>query len=69
MLDTAYSESNIIAIPLFGLNSDTVGDVNSDFSLAIKPRADGARPVLSDACRRNCGSGFDGRALGRYERR
>ncbi|WCM24166.1 hypothetical protein NDK50_25375 [Paraburkholderia bryophila] len=42
-VDTKFSDRKIIVIPLFRLNSDAIGDLDSDFSLAIKPRADGVR--------------------------
>ena len=42
-VDTKFSGSKIIVVPLFGLSSEAIGDSDSAFSLAIKPRADGVR--------------------------
>jgi hypothetical protein len=42
-VDTDFSNSKIIVLPMFGLNSDALGDLDSDFYSAVKPRPDGAR--------------------------
>ncbi|WP_143266391.1 hypothetical protein [Paraburkholderia caledonica] len=42
-VNTKFSGKKIIVAPLVGLKSDAIGDLNSDFSLAIKPRSDGVR--------------------------
>ncbi|WP_109479694.1 hypothetical protein [Paraburkholderia sp. C35] len=40
---TWLSDRNIIVLPMFGLDSDAIGDVDSEFNLDIKPKADGTR--------------------------
>jgi hypothetical protein len=42
-VDTEFSGSKIVVIPLFGMNSDAIGDVDSPFLSEVKPRADGVR--------------------------
>ncbi|SDJ36668.1 hypothetical protein SAMN04487926_14540 [Paraburkholderia steynii] len=42
-VDTEFSGSKIVVVPLFGINSNAIGDVDSHFPSDVKPRADGAR--------------------------
>ncbi|WP_176082038.1 hypothetical protein [Paraburkholderia tropica] len=40
---TDFSDTKIIVLPMFGRNSDSVGDVDSDFWCEVRPRPDGTR--------------------------